>query len=71
MILAKTPAELDETLKLLEWACDRAGETGVMAEQFDPYTGEPLSVAPLTWSHAEFVGACMMYRERRDELNHQ
>lgn len=67
MVLAKTQAELAETMKLLEWACDRAGETGVMAEQFDPHTGEPLSVAPLTWSHAEFVGACMIYRERNDE----
>jgi len=27
----------------------------VLAEQVHPYTGKPVSVAPLTWSHATFV----------------
>jgi GH15 family glucan-1,4-alpha-glucosidase len=41
--------------KLLNWCCDRAASTGVLPEQVDAVTGEPLSVSPLTWSHAEFV----------------
>lgn len=44
-----------EALKWLEWAVDRAESIGVLAEQYHPETGEPLSVSPLTWSHAEFV----------------
>jgi ribosomal protein L37AE/L43A len=28
-----------------------------LAEQLNPYTGEPLSVSPLTWSHATFVSS--------------
>lgn len=44
-----------EAIKWLEWAAERAESTGVLAEQFHPETGEPLSVSPLTWSHAEYV----------------
>ena len=29
--------------------------SGVMAEQIHPFTGVPVSVSPLVWSHAEFV----------------
>jgi hypothetical protein len=32
-----------------------------MAEQLHPYTGAPLSVAPLTWSHAAYVRAVREY----------
>ena len=28
---------------------------GLLSEQVDPHTGAPLSVSPLTWSHAELV----------------
>lgn len=38
---------------LLAWADRHADATGILPEQVHPYTGEPLSVAPLTWSHAE------------------
>ncbi len=47
--------ELHQALALMEWARKRALPSGVMAEQVNPYTGEPLSVSPLTWSHAEYV----------------
>ncbi len=30
-------------------------------EQVNPFTGEPLSVAPLTWSHAAYVDVCLAY----------
>jgi GH15 family glucan-1,4-alpha-glucosidase len=39
--------------ELLSWADRYADETGVLPEQVHPFTGEPLSVAPLSWSHAE------------------
>jgi GH15 family glucan-1,4-alpha-glucosidase len=47
--------ELHLALPLLEWARARVLPSGVMAEQVHPFTDEPLSVSPLTWSHAEFV----------------
>jgi GH15 family glucan-1,4-alpha-glucosidase len=34
-----------------------------MAEQLDPFTGGPISVSPLTGSHAEFVAAVCEYQE--------
>jgi GH15 family glucan-1,4-alpha-glucosidase len=47
--------ELHTALPLLEWAQRHALASGVMAEQINPFTGDPLSVSPLTWSHAEYV----------------
>lgn len=44
-----------EAREVLAWAAKRARPSGVMAEQLDPRNGSPLSVAPLTWSHAAFV----------------
>jgi hypothetical protein len=41
----------------------------VLAEQVDPYTGAPLSVAPLTWSHAAFVLACHHVLDRMNALS--
>jgi GH15 family glucan-1,4-alpha-glucosidase len=39
-----------------------------MAEQLHPFTGEPLSVSPLTWSQAAFVTAVEEYLERMRRL---
>jgi len=41
----------------------------VMAEQVHPFTGEPVSVSPLVWSHAEFVIAVCEYLEKYRELS--
>jgi hypothetical protein len=35
-----------------------------MPEQLHPRTGDPLSVSPLTWSHAAFVSAVQHYARR-------
>jgi oligosaccharide amylase len=55
--LAKNEEELEKSLELLEWVADHALPSGVLAEQVHPVTGEPLSVSPLTWSHATFVAS--------------
>ncbi len=47
--------DISEAVDLLEWVTNHALPSGVLAEQVHPMTGEPLSVAPLTWSHAAFV----------------
>ncbi len=61
---ARTLEELAPGLKLLEWAAQRALPSGTMAEQLHPYTGEPLSVSPLTWSQAEYVRTVREYIDR-------
>jgi GH15 family glucan-1,4-alpha-glucosidase len=52
---AATEKEVSPAIELLQWAADHALPSGVLAEQVHPLTGEPLSVSPLTWSHATFV----------------
>ena len=54
-LLASTEKDLDEPLAILQWVADHALPSGVLAEQVHPITGKPLSVSPLTWSHASFV----------------
>lgn len=49
----------------LEWCVAHALPSGVMAEQIHPITGEPLSVSPLTWSHAAFVSSVERYLSSR------
>jgi oligosaccharide amylase len=53
--LAAKEEDLEEPLKILEWVADHALLSGILAEQVHPVTGKPLSVSPLTWSHATFV----------------
>jgi len=39
----------------LNWVADQMLRTGVLPEQFNPFTLKFVSVAPLTWSQAEFM----------------
>ena len=54
---ARTMDDLERPHALLDWCLARALPSGVLAEQVHPDTGAPLSVSPLTWSHAAFVSA--------------
>ncbi len=56
--------ELKEALSLINWCVDNSLSTGILPEQLHPETGEPLSVSPLTWSHAEFVDTVTNYVEK-------
>lgn len=58
---AKSKEDLDVPLGRILWACDRANIAGILPEQVQPITGEHLSVAPLTWSHAGFVCTILRY----------
>jgi GH15 family glucan-1,4-alpha-glucosidase len=64
IMLAKTITELAEPMRLIEWATGLAASTGVFSEQVHPITAEPLSVSPLTWSHAEYVKTVMDYADK-------
>jgi oligosaccharide amylase len=65
---AKEIKDLEKALELINWTADSSLETGIMSEQIDSLTGEPLSVAPLTWSHAEFVDTIIRYQKRKIQL---
>jgi GH15 family glucan-1,4-alpha-glucosidase len=65
---ASTDEDLDRALELLTWTCEHALPSGVLAEQVHPYTGEPLSVSPLTWSHGSLITAVHAYLRASDRL---
>ena len=52
---ARSVADLKPARDILDWTVQRQLPGGLLSEQVDPHSGAPLSVSPLTWSHAEFV----------------
>jgi GH15 family glucan-1,4-alpha-glucosidase len=54
----------EEARSLIDWALDRQFASGVLSEQYDAETAEPLSVAPLVWSHAELVNTILDYYQK-------
>ncbi|HLG38466.1 MAG TPA: glycoside hydrolase family 15 protein, partial [Chitinophagaceae bacterium] len=67
--IAKSIEELEHAVNSLRWAVSHALPSGVLAEQINPYTGEPVSVSPLTWSHAAVVQTVMDYLDKLQELH--
>lgn len=65
---AKDEEELQPAMELIEWVANHTLASGVMAEQVHPYTNEPLSVSPLTWSHATYVATLFQYNQKLREL---
>jgi oligosaccharide amylase len=68
IMAAESLEGLKEAYTILEWTCAHATKSGVLAEQMHPHTGEHLSTAPLTWSHAEFVTTIDEYLKKYAEL---
>jgi GH15 family glucan-1,4-alpha-glucosidase len=54
---ASDEKDLSQAMEIMKWVSVHALPSGVLAEQIHPMTGEPISVSPLTWSHATFVAA--------------
>ncbi len=67
---ARSREELVLARGLLEWVADHRMESGILPEQIDPYSGQPLSVAPLTWSHGAYILAVVNYLDRYRDLGH-
>lgn len=65
---SKNREELKEALPFLEWVAERALPSGVLAEQAHPFTNKPLSVSPLTWSHAAFVATVLEYLYKLEKV---
>ena len=65
---AKKKEDLKGVTEILEWTARRALPSGVLAEQVNPISGEPISVSPLTWSHSTFVATVVNYLEKSRKL---
>jgi len=53
--VAKKADDLDPARKIIDWVVAHQTPGGMLSEQLDPNTGAPISVSPLTWSHAELI----------------
>jgi GH15 family glucan-1,4-alpha-glucosidase len=65
---ARTIYELNEAIPILEWVNKYAFESGILPEQLNPYTGQPLSISPLSWSHSEFIVTIHNYLEKLGQI---
>ena len=62
---AQTLEELELALAPLDWVVRHATPARLLPEQVHPFTGQPLAVTPLVWSHAAFVSTIHDYLDRR------
>jgi GH15 family glucan-1,4-alpha-glucosidase len=53
--------DLDFAKQTFDWVLSHQYQSGVLAEQLNPYTGESRSATPLVWSHAVFVETTLHY----------
>lgn len=65
---AEKESDLDEVKKWFAWMADRGLESGILPEQVNPLTGEPLSATPLVWSHSEYVATVIKYLDKLEDL---
>lgn len=49
----------DEALEIIHWTKSHMMNTGVLPEQLNPYDNKYISVAPLTWSQAEYTNTLL------------
>ena len=63
---AKAPADLAQAREILSWVDSRKLPSGVLAEQVHPFTNAPMSVSPLTWSHATVVEVVQAYLDKAE-----
>ncbi|NCP67752.1 glycoside hydrolase family 15 protein [Candidatus Peregrinibacteria bacterium] len=66
--MATTIHELHPIRETFDWVCRQQNSAGILPEQMDPHTGDPLSVAPLTWSHSTYVDSVLRYTKKYQAL---
>ncbi len=49
----------DTTRQTLTWTKDKMLSSGILSEQINPLTDEMIGVAPLAWSHAEYIATLL------------
>jgi GH15 family glucan-1,4-alpha-glucosidase len=60
--LAQYYVETDQTEaanRIVSWVQQHAGSTGILPEQINPLDDSMVSVAPLTWTHAEYIATLL------------
>jgi GH15 family glucan-1,4-alpha-glucosidase len=67
---AKSTHDLKPARDIINWVVAHQMPAGLLSEQLDPNTGAPLSVSPLTWSHAEFIVAVDEFCRKSSRLRH-
>lgn len=50
--------------ELISWTESSTLSSGMLSEQVNPTTGEPVGVTPLVWSHAEYIRTILMLHEK-------
>src|SRR5258708_18725720 len=65
---AKTAHDLKQAREIINWVVAHQIPGGLLSEQLDPNTGAPLSVSPLTWSHAEFIATVDEFCRKSERL---
>lgn len=50
---------VDKGRELVNWTLQHTLPSGVFSEQIHPENGDPISVTPLVWSHAEFINTTL------------
>jgi GH15 family glucan-1,4-alpha-glucosidase len=51
--------DMSHLRQAVEWSLAHTLPSGVLSEQIEPSTSQPLSVTPLVWSHAELINALL------------
>ena len=67
--MASTLAQLEQAHDTLRWVEAHSLSSGLLSEQLDPFDGSPVSVAPLTWSHATYVDTVLKYLAKYEQLS--
>lgn len=55
--------------ELIRWSLSCSLKSGVLPEQVDPEDRAPIGVAPLVWSHAEFLRTVLLHAAVTDETH--
>nr|WP_230400617.1 glycoside hydrolase family 15 protein [Candidatus Brocadia sinica] len=65
---ALTLEQLQGVIGILMWVVRHARPSGVLPEQLHPFGERPISVCPLSWSHAEVIITVMDYLDKYHQL---
>lgn len=63
-----TTLDIEYVEKVFFWVYEHRYQSGVLAEQINPYTGQSLSATPLVWSHAVYIETVLLYLNKKKEV---
>lgn len=63
--------DTEKTMRILDWVKAHKAPGGILPEQIDPATGRAVSVAPLAWSHAEYIATLLDTIAPETEVLHE